>query len=115
MSLVVLFDPSAITNPNYGNDGEDDGFLDIDDFLTGLQQESTSAIVNPNAGGVAGKIDDETRDDSPIDSSRSTVGSTQGEQYSVSQLGRDYSLIPSCGSSLAPFSAKIKSARIECK
>ncbi|KAH9205761.1 hypothetical protein DL95DRAFT_470267 [Leptodontidium sp. 2 PMI_412] len=78
MSLVALFDPSAITNPNYGNDGEDDGFFDIDDFLAGLQQESTSAIVNPNAGGVAGKIDDETQDDSPIDSSRSTVGSTQG-------------------------------------
>ncbi len=72
----------ASANPNH--DEDNDGFLDIDELLAGLQQESPSASAKPDAGGIAGKVDDGTRGGSPSDSSRSTVGSTLGKNYAVS-------------------------------
>ncbi len=78
MSGIGQKDRLAKANPNYNGD-DDDGFLDIDELLAGLQQESTSTSAKLDTDGMAGKVGDRTRGNSPADSSRSTVGSTQGK------------------------------------
>ena len=73
LSGIKQKDRSASANPNYDDD-DDNGFLDIDKLLAGLQQETTSASAKPDLGGMAGKVSDGTRGDSPANSSRLTVG-----------------------------------------
>jgi hypothetical protein len=83
LSGIKQKDIWASANPNRD---DDDGFLDIDELLSGIQQKSTSASAKPDSGGMAGKVDNGTRGDSPVDSSRSTVGSTQGEHTTFLNL-----------------------------
>jgi hypothetical protein len=79
-------------NPNYN---KDNSFLDIDELLLGIQQKSTLESAKPDSGGMAGKVDNGTQGDSPDDSSRSTVGSTQGEHTMFLNLvGTSYSYYP---------------------
>ena len=75
LSRIKQKDISASANPNCDDDDDDD-FLDIDEFLLGIQQKSFSASAKLDSGGIAEKVDNGTRGDSPVDSSRSTVGST---------------------------------------
>jgi hypothetical protein len=53
--------------------GDDDGFVDIDELLSGMKQESI------DSGSMAERVDSGTRGGSPADSTRSTEGSSQGE------------------------------------
>jgi hypothetical protein len=76
LSGIKQKDIWASTNPNCD---DDDGFLDIDKLLSGIQQKSTSASTKLDSGSIAGKVDNRTRGNSPVDSSCSTVGSTQGK------------------------------------
>jgi len=59
---------------------DDDGvFIDLDEFLSGIQQKSMPASADPNSGGTVKKVDNGTQGGSPVDSSCSTAGSTQSE------------------------------------
>lgn len=68
----------------------DGSFVDTDGFMSGVQQKSVPAGADPNSGGMAEKVDDGTRGGSPADSSRSTVGSSQGEHPASLNLSRDF-------------------------
>ncbi len=85
LSCIKQKNISASANPNRD---DDDDFLDIDEFLSGIQQKSISASAKPDSGGMAEKVDNGTRGDSPVDSSRSTVGSAQGEHTAFLNLVR---------------------------
>jgi len=61
------------------NGVDDDGFVDIDDILSGIQQKSMLASASPNPGCVAVLVDHGTRDGSPADSSCSSAGSSRGQ------------------------------------
>ena len=92
LSRIKQKDIWASVNPNRD---DDDGFLDIDEFLSGIQQKSTSASAKPDSSGMAEKVDNGARGDSPVDSSCSTVGSTQGEHNAFLNLaGTSYSYYP---------------------
>ncbi|KAG9235614.1 hypothetical protein BJ875DRAFT_265946 [Amylocarpus encephaloides] len=57
------------------NGDNHDGFIDIDEFLSGRQQEGPTS-VDPDFGRMADIVDSGTRGGSPI-SSRSTIGSSR--------------------------------------
>lgn len=61
-----------------GLNGDDDGFIDTDELLSGRQQRGPTS-VDPDYGGMADMVDNGTRGGSPTSSSRSTVGSSRGE------------------------------------
>ena len=92
LSGIMQKESPASADPN---SDDDDGFIDIDDFLSDIQQKSIPASANPNSGGMAEKVDNGTRGDSPVGSSRSTVGSTQGEHTAFLQFNQDFLLIRS--------------------
>jgi hypothetical protein len=54
----------ASANPNCDDDND---FLDIDEFLSGIQQKSISASAKLDSGGMAEKVDNRTQGDSPVD------------------------------------------------
>jgi hypothetical protein len=83
--LGIMQNISASADPN-SNDG--DGFVDIDELLSSMKQESISASAKPNSSGIAEKVDNRTRGSSPADSSRSTEGSSQGEHASFLNLAK---------------------------
>ena len=66
----------ASANPN---GGDDEGFVDIDELLSGMQQKSVSAMADSNSGGMLEIVDGGTRSGSPTDSAGPTVGRSQGE------------------------------------
>ncbi len=90
LSRIKQKDIWASANPNRD---DDNGFLDIDELLSGIQQKSISASAKPDSGGMARKVENRTQGDSPVDSSRSTVGSTQGEHTTFLNFGGDFLLI----------------------
>ena len=57
-----------------------------------MQQKSISTSAKPDSSGMAEKVDNGTRGDSPVDSSRSTVESTQGEHTAFLNLAGTSSL-----------------------
>lgn len=69
---------SACADPD---SGDDESFVDIDELLSGMKQESV------NSGSMAEKVDSGTRA-SPADSTRSTEGSSQGEHPAFPHLAR---------------------------
>jgi hypothetical protein len=78
-----------LTTTHYSpNSDDEDGFFDIDELLAGLQQKSISASAKPNCGGTAENVDNRTRIGSPVDSIRSTKGSTQGKHIASLSLVR---------------------------
>jgi hypothetical protein len=76
-----------------GND--DDGFIDIDELLSGMQQKSVPASAASNSDDMSKMVDNRTRGGSPTDSSRSTAGSGRGEHTSFLNFGQDFLLIRS--------------------
>lgn len=61
------------------NGDDPNGFIDIDELLSGVQQKGRTS-VDPDYGGMAvDMIDNRTRGGSPSSSSRSTAGSSRGE------------------------------------
>jgi hypothetical protein len=58
------------------NGDDHDGFTNIDELLSDMQQKGPTS-VDPDYGGMADMVDNGTRGGSPIDSSRSTAGSSQ--------------------------------------
>lgn len=62
--------------------GDDDGFVDTYELLSGMKQESI------NSGSIAEKVDHGTRGGSPADSARSIEGSSQGEHSAFLHLAR---------------------------
>jgi hypothetical protein len=83
LSRIKQKDISASADPNRDDDND---FLNIDEFLSGIQQKIFSASVKLDSGGMAEKVDNGTRSDSPVDSSRSTMGSTQGKHTTFLNL-----------------------------
>lgn len=76
---MVQKNDSIYADPNSGGD---DGFVDIDEFLSGIRQESI------NSGSMAEKVDSRTRSGSPRDSICSTEESSQGEHLAIPNLAR---------------------------
>jgi hypothetical protein len=62
--------------------GDDNGFIDIDELLSGVKQESI------NSGSIAEKVDSGTRGGSLANSTRLTEGSSQGEHPAFPYLAR---------------------------
>jgi hypothetical protein len=92
LSRIKQKDILASANPNRD---DDDDFLDIDEFLLGIQQKSFSTSAKLDSNGIAEKVDNGTRGDSPVDSSCSTIGSTQGEHNAFLNLaGTSYLYYP---------------------
>ena len=62
-----------------GNPKREDynGFIETDKLLAVIEK-SISASMEPNSGGMTKADDNRTRSGNPINSSRSTIGSTQG-------------------------------------
>ena len=69
------------------NCDDHDGFIDIDELLSGRQQKG-SISIDPDCGGIADMVDNETRGGSPPSSSRSTAGSSRGEHIALLSLAR---------------------------
>jgi hypothetical protein len=69
-----------------------DGFIDIDEYLSSIEQERILATAKPNSGGMVEKVDYGIRGGSPPDSTRSTPGSSQGE-HNTFPNGQDFLLI----------------------
>jgi hypothetical protein len=76
----------ARADTNSDNNNNDNNFPDIDELLSGMRQKSALASAKPNHGKIAEKVDNGTRRDGPLDSSRSTEGSTQGKHTKVLNL-----------------------------
>lgn len=70
----------ASADPNGDNNNNNDDFPNIDKLLSGIRQKSVLASTKPHHSKIAEKIDNGNRHDSPLDSSRSTEGSTSGKQ-----------------------------------
>jgi hypothetical protein len=70
---MIQKNDSACADPD-SDDG--DGFVDIDELLSSVKQESITPSAKPNSGG------------SPADSTRSTEGSSQGEHLAFPNLAR---------------------------
>ena len=75
----------ASADPNSDND---DGFVDIDELLSGIQQKSLVASADTNSSGMAEMFDNRTRGGSPTDSIRSKAGSSRGEYTAFLILAR---------------------------
>ena len=70
---------SACADPD---SGDDDGFVDIDELLSGMKQESI------NSDSMSEKVDSATLGGSAADSTGSTEGSSQGEHPAFLHLAR---------------------------
>lgn len=81
---------SASGNPN---SDDDKGFIDIDELLATMKEESISTSVEANSSGIAETDDNRTRGGSPVDSNHSTVRSTQGGHICFSHLAKDFYLL----------------------
>ena len=57
------------------NSDDNDSFVDIDELLSSIKQESILVSVKLNSGGMAEKVDNETRGGNPADSTRLIEGS----------------------------------------
>jgi hypothetical protein len=66
-------------SPNSDDSDDNNGFIDIDDFLSGMQQKSVPASADPNSGGITEIVDNRTRGGSPNDSCRSAAGSNRSK------------------------------------
>jgi hypothetical protein len=62
-----------------GPNDNDDGFIDIDELLSSIQQESVPVSADLSSAGGVEMVKSGTRGCSPTDSSRSTAGSSRGE------------------------------------
>ena len=84
----------ASADPN-SDDNDEDGFIDIDELLSSMQQKSVPASAPSNSGEMGKMVDNGNRGGSPPDSSRSTIGSSQGERTSFLSMARtSYSYDP---------------------
>ena len=63
---------SALTDLDNNND---DGFVDIDEFL-GTQQEIITVSIKPKSSGITEKVNGGTLGGSPTNSTHSTEGSS---------------------------------------
>ena len=75
----------ASVDPNGDND---DGFVDIDELLSAMQQKSMPTSADTTSSGMAEMVDNRTRGGSPADSSRSTTGSSRGKYTAFLTLAR---------------------------
>lgn len=82
----------ASADPN-SDDNDDDGFIDIDELLSSMQQKSVPASAPSNSGDMGQMVDNGTRGGSRTDSSRSTAGSIQGTPF-LSLARTSYSYDP---------------------
>jgi hypothetical protein len=75
---------------NLPNSNDDDDFPEINELWLGIRQKSMPASADPNGddNGIAEMVDNGTRDGSPTDSTRSTVGSSRGEHTTFPTLAR---------------------------
>jgi hypothetical protein len=77
--LLSGIKPNDVSASANSNSDDNDGFLDVDVFLAGLQQKSASTSAKPDSVSLTAKVDDGTRGGSPVYSSKLLGGSTQGE------------------------------------
>jgi hypothetical protein len=68
---------------------DNDGFIDINELLAFTQEETISVCVEPNPGSRPETDDDESRGCSPVSSSCSTLGSSEGRAHLRFLLSRD--------------------------
>jgi hypothetical protein len=76
--LLSAITPNNVSASGNHNSDDDDGFTDVDELLAAMKKESISTSVEANSGGIAEADDNGIRGGSPVGSSRSTVGGTQG-------------------------------------
>jgi hypothetical protein len=63
-------------SPNSDDSDNNNSFIDIDDFLSGVQQKNIPASADPNSSSITKIVDNRTRGSSPNDSCRFTAGSS---------------------------------------